>query len=58
MAWFTLGAAVVHNLIQYEAGRITICGVTRAVVPKPVFIIAYPVAAWLLGRHVWKGYKP
>jgi len=56
MAWLTLGAAVVHNLRQYRNEHLTICGVTRRVVPKPLFLLAYPVAAWLLGRHVVKGY--
>lgn len=56
MAWFTLGAAIAHNYIEYRRGKPTICAVTRRVLPAPVSAVALGVGAGALIVHVWRGY--
>ncbi len=45
------------ELRQYRRGLITICGITRRVLPQWLFAILFPAGAVALAVHVWRGYE-
>lgn len=56
MAWVGLGFALAFNYRQHRRGKMTICALTRAVVPEPVFRALFRLGADLLEGHVANGY--
>lgn len=57
MAWLGIFGTVAANFLLWRRGRITICGVTRRVVPKRLFLPLFIPAAIGLALHVWRGYR-
>lgn len=57
MAWLGIFTTVVWNYRRYRRGRITICGVTRRLIPRWAFLPLFLPAAAGLAIHVWRGYR-
>lgn len=58
MPWLGMAATLGWNYAQHRAGRSTMCGLTRRVLPPWGAVIVVAGGAGILLKHLLDGYPP
>lgn len=55
-AWAALLGTLGYNYRRHKAGRSTICGVSRRLLPWPAMVAAWCAFSYVMLRHLRRGY--